>query len=119
MGFSSIVEINVGIVCGSVPHVASFFRNTNLKITFLSNSWRKLKSRASKNSLMRTFTSRGRPSSQGSGGSDEAYLKTDILGTIKGEGAFLRTGDWPAPPLHSVVVVRDEGPSTHRERWSD
>ena len=101
--------MNVGIICGCVPHLATFFRRHPVKVPY-SSSLQKLRNKALKRSITKNF---GRIASRPS---DEIHLETGILGSsAQGEGKFLQTSD----KLPFACESQAEGGKTHREAWED
>lgn len=101
--------MNVGIICGCVPHLATFFRRHPVKVPY-SSSLQKLRDKASKRSIAKSF---GRIVSRPS---SEIHLETGILGSsAQGEGKFLQTSD----KLAFACQSQAGGERTHRDAWED
>lgn len=120
----SIVEMNVGIICGCMPHLAAFFRQHPIKSSHLS-PFRRLASRLGPKLSKRSFFAEK--------GSDDSfdrvasqtppnnhYLGTQILeSSAQGEGKFLQSGEWERHGWldQSASASAGQGQATYREVW--
>ncbi|MCJ1366546.1 hypothetical protein MMC16_005675 [Acarospora aff. strigata] len=128
-----IVEINVGVICSCMPHLASFFRHHHTYLTFFRSLTSRLFSsiKSSKRSFFSSHKSSpdesfdhvdARPSSDQS-----PYLETQILkSSARGDGRFLESGEFPLPPGQSHYrwsggapepPEMRQGEPTYRDIW--
>lgn len=101
MLISSVVEINVGIIVGCMPHLTSVFRLHSIKFLRFS-PLSHLQSGISRSvSWLKRFKKSSKPSSDyPSLTSDkteghDAYLKTEIVGSVNGKGGFMPSLRYP------------------------
>ncbi|KAL6718612.1 hypothetical protein ACLMJK_002846 [Lecanora helva] len=73
-----IIELNVGTICASLPSLAAFYRHHRLKPPQLA--------------AVKNFSAKMNPF-KASRKTDIGLLETSILGSVEGEGKFLKTGD--------------------------
>ncbi|KAL8685955.1 MAG: hypothetical protein Q9218_007442 [Villophora microphyllina] len=71
-----VIELNVGTICACLPSLAVFYRHHRLKPGQVAT--------------LKTFTNKLVPSSRKS---KQDRLETRILGSVKGDGNFLKSGD--------------------------
>ena len=73
-----VIELNVGTICASLPFLPAFYQHHHLK--------------PSQVAALRTITNRIKPFRFGRKMSSDR-LETGILGSVQGEGRFLKSGD--------------------------
>ena len=117
----SIVETNVGIICGCMPHLASVFRQLRNRLR-QSTVYKSLKSRATSMFTRHLATSKGSSARNqnfervSSKHSENIYLETNILGSARGKGKFLDSGNHPQQGwLQSNVASVDSTLATRRD----
>ena len=118
------VELSVGVICGCMPHLVSLFRHHRVKsaLSILKQLSSRVTSKISKRSLL---------SEEGNGvklndfdrvdsnPSNEHYIETQVLGSVKGEGKIFRSGDHAQREWfwRASNSVKTQGLPTHREAW--
>ena len=113
--------MSLGVICGCMPYLASFFKRQRPKSpgTHLKRLISRIKSKLSRGSKdSSTGSSFNRINSPPS---DDAYLESHILGSAKGGGKFLESGVHPQKDWmrHGTVVQQSTGDSTMREEFQD
>ena len=73
-----VIELNVGTICASLPFLPAFYQHHRLK--------------PSQVAALKTITNKIRPFRFGRKMSDDR-LESGILGSVQGEGRFLKSGD--------------------------
>lgn len=82
-----MIELNVGIICSCIPHIACFFRQRRSATSYI-RSLKKLRSKFWRNHGSGTE----KLNDVESPALSNPRLRTEILGTIQGEGKFMETG---------------------------
>lgn len=105
------------IICGSMPALAGFFRRHNINVSMLSSLKNPLSRFVNRSSRSRDDINMRSFERVGSGLADnQNIVETKILGSIRGDGKFLKSGNTHSqwlPPLSSA----EPGMPTRREGW--
>lgn len=110
---TAIIELNIGIICSCMPHIVYFSRHHNDSLNYItslkalrSKIWRHRTPESEKYSLVNPDSSNPR-------------LKTEILGTVQGEGRFMKTGDFAQTTVSDRTQdsAVKEGVWTRREEF--
>ena len=116
--------MNVGIICGCMPHLTAFFRHHPIKSSHFS-SFRRLASRLVPKLTRPSFFPEKRPDETfdrvgSQTPPDDHYLGTQILkSSAQGEGRFLQSGEFDRHDWldHSTSPSAGKGQPTNREVW--
>lgn len=73
-----VIELNIGTICASLPCLPAFYKHHRLK--------------PSQVAALKTITNKIKPFSS-SRKTSHNHLETGILGSVQGEGKFLKSGD--------------------------
>ena len=114
--------MSLGVTCGCMPHLTSLFKGKSPNVPQLSS----LKSLVSRliSGVTRRFQSSLSSSNfdrVGSRSANEAYLESQILGSVRGPVKFMQSDVYPQKERlgHATEMQENQGRSTVRDDFND
>ncbi|KAF6235751.1 hypothetical protein HO173_005946 [Letharia columbiana] len=114
----AVVEATAGVICGSVPHLPALFRRYSPQFSCITHLLRlsyrsRFKKRDANQSPDTRTASSKRPTQQ------KLQVDTEVLGSIKGEGKFLKSGRFsriwgnrsPTALTRRETIIDNSGPT--------